>query len=401
MKIAESFGGIILKKSKSGLGCGTFLIAAVGIGLLVTYWYVFLIAVAIGIGIWLYLRGKKHRVTEKNESQQLPMEQPSDNQSHNDEVQPHPVNQPFNHKSVGTTVSTSHSSDVNEHHRQTINQPKVHKIRRALHSYVVFDIETTGLSPQLDEIIQLSAIKIEEDSVVDEFDHYIKPSSPIPEQIFYLTGITNDIVSSAPSIKEVMPKFIQFVGGLPLVGHNIIKFDIPFIINNGFSQADIEALDTWQLAKRADFPETLPNLKLPTLKKYFGINRPSHNAIQDCKTNAEVYVKLRDKQLDPVPIPEVQTTHELDKLRFAITGEFIGISREDLIELITIHGGRVTASVSKATDYLLDGKQFSDRLSDGIHSLKELNGQKLIQSGAKLQIIGIDDLKHLIGQASK
>ncbi|EPC45440.1 DNA polymerase III subunit epsilon, partial [Lacticaseibacillus paracasei subsp. paracasei Lpp7] len=198
-------------------------------------------------------------------------------------------------------------------------EPVISRIRRSLHDFVVFDIETTGLNASSDEIIQLSAIKVHDDEVVDTFDCYLKPQRKIPEKIVYLTGITNELVEEASPIDEIMPQFVKFTAGFPLVGHNIIRFDLPFILRNGFYREKIEALDTLILARKTDFPDSISNFKLPTLKQYFGITNTSHNAIEDCRTNMVVYQRIRDGKLEATPAPIVKPTHELAKLRFAIT----------------------------------------------------------------------------------
>ncbi|WP_125572485.1 exonuclease domain-containing protein [Lacticaseibacillus songhuajiangensis] len=209
----------------------------------------------------------------------------------------------------------------------------------------------------------------------------------------YLTGIDDETVKGSPSIAEVISNFTNFAEGLPFVGHNIIRFDIPFLIANGFYQKDIEALDTWNLAVKSDFPEELPNLKLATLKLYFGLRNASHNALEDCKTNMIVYKHLRDGDLQRVELPPLPQT--LKGLRFGITGEFRGTARPQLKEYIESHGGRVTGTVSRMTDYLLQGKQLSDCLSDGVHSATELKAFELQKNGEKIKIIGLDELHDL------
>lgn len=349
-----------MKNKRSKLGVVGWILLIIATSLAIVYWYVAVPLFVAALGIWLYLRHSRSKLATVG---QTPHEVGSEQPAHTRSVSPSAV-QPK--QKLGDAIAKA-TQAANPTNSQLSYQaaPVVHKIRRSLHDFIVFDIETTGLNAELNEIIQLSAIKVIDDKIVGTFDSYIRPHRPIPKKLVYLTGITNEAIADSPDVSEVMPKFVNFVKGLPLVGHNIVKFDIPFILNNDFTSDKIEALDTWTMAKSLDFPEELPNLKLPTLKKYFGVDRPSHNAIADCETNMIVYQRMRDNRLEPTPLPTPEPTHELDHLRFAITGEFLGYSRDDLINMISQHGGRVTKSVSKATDYLLDGAQVDSRLTAG------------------------------------
>lgn len=273
--------------------------------------------------------------------------------------------------------------------------PIIHKLQKKLYDFVAFDIETTGLSPHRNEIIQLSAIKVKKDEVVDQFDSYVHPSEFIPTNIVYLTGISNETVKDAPNVEIVINNFKLFFEGLPLVGHNIITFDLPFLIANGFDVPSIDALDTCRLARGKRFPIEMDNLKIPTLKRYFGIQNTSHNSLADCETNVIVYRKLRDDDLRPVTLEKASVSQSLSGLRFSITGEFMGIPREDIADAIRAHGGRVTGSVSKATDYLVDGKQIASTLTDGSHSKKEIDAAKIQATGGKVKVISLNDLKSI------
>ena len=98
-------------------------------------------------------------------------------------------------------------------------------------NYVVFDIETTGLDPEFDEIIEIGAVKIKDGIKIDTFNSLIKPEYEIDEFITELTGITNGMVENAPSIDEVLPKFMDFIRDYIIIGHNV-NFDINFIYVN-------------------------------------------------------------------------------------------------------------------------------------------------------------------------
>ena len=95
-------------------------------------------------------------------------------------------------------------------------------------NYIVIDIETTGLSSNYDDIIELAAIKICEDKIVDEFQSLVNPGYEIGPFITDLTGITNDMLNSAPRIEHILPKYLDFIGDSVVVGHNV-SFDVNFI----------------------------------------------------------------------------------------------------------------------------------------------------------------------------
>ena len=95
--------------------------------------------------------------------------------------------------------------------------------------YVVFDLETTGLSPEMDAIIEISAIKVKKGNVEDEFSTLVNPQRRIPAAASRVNGITDKMVADAPVLKEVIEDFLSFIGSEVLVGHNIHSFDMKFL----------------------------------------------------------------------------------------------------------------------------------------------------------------------------
>ena len=161
-----------------------------------------------------------------------------------------------------------------------------------LKDYVLFDIETTGLSPDTDAIIELSALKVYNHEVVDEFSTLIDPGIHIPYCASSINGITDDMVKDSPDIAKALNEFIFFSGSSVLVGHNIIRFDLKFIqrdavINTG-KQIKNDYLDTLIVAKRY-LPE-LESHSLESLAGYYDISyKGAHRAIADCYINKKVY----------------------------------------------------------------------------------------------------------------
>ncbi len=95
-------------------------------------------------------------------------------------------------------------------------------------SFVIVDLETTGLSPKNSEIIEIGAIKVVNNKVVDKMDVFVKPSRPLPWFITNLTGITNEMVDEGLSAKEAIKVFDEFSYGMRLMAHNA-RFDMSFL----------------------------------------------------------------------------------------------------------------------------------------------------------------------------
>lgn len=160
-------------------------------------------------------------------------------------------------------------------------------------SFVVFDIETTGFSNTNDKITEIGAVKIENFKVVDKFSELINPQKDISYKIQELTGITNDMVKDKPTIEEVLPKFIEFIGDSVLVAHNA-EFDMGFI-SEKCRQQNIEfnnkSVDTLTLSRIL-----LPDLKrhrLNVVAKALGVPLLNHHrAVDDAQATAFIYIKF-------------------------------------------------------------------------------------------------------------
>lgn len=167
--------------------------------------------------------------------------------------------------------------------------------------FVVFDFETTGLDAKLEKIIQIGALKYRNNEKIDEFITYVNPQKAIPSNITSLTGIKNNDVKNAPTISQVFPRFIDFIGEDVLIAHNA-DFDMKFLLNNAFNlrvkKPQNEVIDTLSLSRKyikGANGVKLENYKLPTLKEILEINVGSHNSADDCFVCAEVYKKCKEK----------------------------------------------------------------------------------------------------------
>ena len=164
-----------------------------------------------------------------------------------------------------------------------------------IEDYVVFDLETTGVSSYNDEVIEISAVKARKGKVVEEFSELVNPKRTIPFAASRVNNITDDMVSDAPFFDEVLRHFLEFVGEDVLVGHNIQSFDMKFIYRDCeryFHQLITnDYVDTLILAKRC-FPEWR-HRRLGDLADYYGIStQGAHRALADCRMNQRVFELL-------------------------------------------------------------------------------------------------------------
>lgn len=162
--------------------------------------------------------------------------------------------------------------------------------------YVVFDVETTGLSPKDgDRIIEIAAVRLQNMQIVDRFESLINPGRDIPEQAQKVNHITPDMVAGAPSAKEILPRFIDFVGGACLCGQNV-KFDLDFVCCEaalaGYKlREETPAIDTIKMAKWL-MPH-LGSFRLSRLAQALGVKvETAHRALADVCVTAEVFRHL-------------------------------------------------------------------------------------------------------------
>lgn len=161
-------------------------------------------------------------------------------------------------------------------------------------NYVVFDVETTGLSAVYNSIIELAAVKVHNGEIIDRFESFADPHHRLSATTINLTGITDDMVQGAPEIEIVLRKFAEWSGDSILVAHNA-SFDVGFI-NVGYQKAGLPkstnpVIDTLELG-RFLYPE-LKNHRLNTLAKKFDIELTQHHrAIYDAEATGYLVLKM-------------------------------------------------------------------------------------------------------------
>ncbi|WP_230397693.1 3'-5' exonuclease [Novisyntrophococcus fermenticellae] len=162
-----------------------------------------------------------------------------------------------------------------------------------MQTYVALDLETTGLQPKTDRILEIGALKVVNDEIVDTYRTFVNPRMKIPDSIRQLTGITQEMVEGQPYQEEAVSNILDFCGDLPLLGHNIL-FDYSFLKHQAANlrrEFEKKACDTLHIARKA-FPG-LPSRSLTSMCSYYAIDRTrAHRAYDDAWASMKLYEYL-------------------------------------------------------------------------------------------------------------
>ncbi|MCM1135516.1 MAG: exonuclease domain-containing protein [Clostridium sp.] len=161
-----------------------------------------------------------------------------------------------------------------------------------LEDYVVFDLETTGVNPEQDDIIEISAVKVRGHEIAEEYSTLVNPGRHIPAGATAVNGITDEMVAEAPDIGIAIAGFMEFIGDSVLVGHNIHTFDTNFAYDAALNALGKELcndyVDTLFMARKC-LPE-ISHHKLTDISDYFKIEtKGAHRALNDCVMNQKCY----------------------------------------------------------------------------------------------------------------
>lgn len=299
-----------------------------------------------------------------------------------------------------------------------------------LAQYVVLDIETTGFDFRHDRIIEIAAITYEYGKRISEFHTLVNPGMLLPMDITELTGITQEDLMSAPELDEISDSFLSYIGSLPIVGHNAISFDIPFLETQLSREFTNPVIDTLPMARKVF--DILPRHKLEYLNDVLKLeSKGSHRALNDVETtNALMWACLsprkyeryvfsaclnermnrsdspkkatskkspsrpstsKFKKIDIKTIEAscdcIDQSHPLCGKNIVFTGE-LSIPREEAMQLAVDVGAILKTSISRKTAYLVVGQQDITLVGvDGMSS-KEVKARELNESRkAQIQII--------------
>lgn len=277
--------------------------------------------------------------------------------------------------------------------------------------FTVIDLETTGFDPSYDNIIEFAALRVRGGEIVDSFSTLVKPYDEIDEFITRLTGITNDMLLTAPTPEDVFPSVREFIGNDIVVGYNV-SFDINFlydwfeiILKEPFTN---DYIDARRIARKA-----IPELQHHRLKDVAAAVEvlPSgfHRALNDCQTTFECFHALRDrvfasgsieefvnsfkhysKKLDLRDITSQNTefdeTHPLFGKRCVFTGTLERMSRADAAQAVVDIGGMCDNGITKKTNFLVLGNT-DYRKTGGGKSSKHKKAEEYKLNGIDIEII--------------
>ena len=281
------------------------------------------------------------------------------------------------------------------------------------HEYIIFDLETTGLDPTYDEIIEIGAVKVVNDKVVDSFNTLVKPKYELDDFIIDLTGITNEMLADAPKISEALPKFINYIGDSILVGHNV-NFDINFVYDwaekLNLKPISNDFIDTMRIGRRL-LPE-LKHHRLTDLADYFLVSTDgNHRSLTDVNITMQVYLNLKNMFFNKYSSVEdfnavlrsfkrgiKASDIKTDKTEFneenpfynkyvAITGTLERMLRKDAMQIIVDLGGYCEDNVTARTNYLILGNNDYNPILRGKKSSKLIKAENLKLNGNDIEII--------------
>lgn len=162
-------------------------------------------------------------------------------------------------------------------------------------SYVCIDLETTGLDPRRDKIIEIGVVRIERGETVGEWETFVNPERELPERIVELTGIHDRDLSGAKPIGEVLPELFDFLGEDVLLGHGIL-FDFSFLKKAAVNERlsfERQGIDTLKIARK--YLKNLESRSLGALCKHYEIPHSAHRALGDARATAVLYQKLAEE----------------------------------------------------------------------------------------------------------
>lgn len=279
------------------------------------------------------------------------------------------------------------------------------RIKELRQDYCIVDIETTGYNPGWDEIIELCAIKVRNGLITDKFVSLVKPNEAIPDFITEMTGITSEMVATAPSLNEILPAFVSFVGNDIILGHNV-TFDLNFITFETTQLLGQPFLNNYMdtlLLSRKVLPSA-SNHRLLTLANEFNLPSPAHRADADCITTKALYdlicKTVEEQNINPF-------AHAVNKLhaeqittqntgfdesnpfyqKMCVFTGALSFTRRNAMQMVADVGGINGDRVTKETDFLIVGSTDYVANLKGAKSSKLKKAEALIANGQDIKIL--------------
>lgn len=281
--------------------------------------------------------------------------------------------------------------------------------------FTIIDLETTGLTPRWDSIIEVSALKVRDGKVIEEFDTLINPEYEISNFITELTGITNEMLIGAPTIEPTLPLIKEFIGDDIILGHNV-NFDINFLYDKlDFYLDDClknDFVDTLRLSRKV-LPE-LEHHRLCDISSALNVSvETAHRALSDCYTTFSCYQRLREVIKESYDnedeflakkgtynccdLRKLHTdkqcfdeTHLLYKKVCVFTGVLEKMNRAQAAQCVVDLGGLCENTVTQRTNFLILGNnEYCSTIKDG-KSSKQKKAESYKLKGLDIEILSED-----------
>lgn len=222
-------------------------------------------------------------------------------------------------------------------------------------SYVSLDLETTGLNPKQDKIIEIGMVKVYAGKITAQMETFVNPGKALTQRIIELTGIEDEQLADAPDISKVLPDALDFIGDAVLLGHRVL-FDYSFMKKAAVNQRLVfekKGIDTLKLART--FLPDLQSRSLTFLCEYFGIEHSAHRALTDAKAASALYHKLAElfyqgneaefepapllyqaKRETPITIPQKEQLYKLiDRHKLKVDYQVDKLTRNEASRIMT------------------------------------------------------------------
>lgn len=296
---------------------------------------------------------------------------------------------------------------------KTIREQKGKSLLNIEKDYTIIDIETTGLDPEYDSIIEIGALKVRNNTIVDTFNTLIHTDDYIPEFITELTGITNKMLKGAPKIDIVLTTFLDFIGSDILVGHNV-NFDINFLYDACLKELNKyltnNFIDTMRLSRRLN--KELKHHRLYDLKCFYNIDvDKEHRALEDCTITYNIFLKIQEdiirkyvsfdnfileikKRKNNLKAKDIIATNDninedspFFEKEVVFTGVLEKMIRKDAMQIVANMGGYNRDNVTNDTNFLVLGNNdYCKAIKDG-KSLKHKKAEAYKLKGNDIEII--------------
>lgn len=229
-------------------------------------------------------------------------------------------------------------------------------------TYISIDLETTGLNPKQDKIIEIGALYVEQGEIKKQFSTFVNPGCGLQERITQLTGIREENLADAPYIEIVLPKLFDFMGELPLLGHSIL-FDYSFLkkaaVNLGRS-FERHGTDTLKIARK--YLPDLESRSLEYLCNYYQIPHQAHRALEDARATHVLYGRLKEEFGKKEPEEDLFAPKPLN-YQVKRDTPATKAQKEQLIRLLEQRGEKLSPDVQRLTRS--EASRYVDKIKSG------------------------------------